>query len=69
MITTPFPAYYTGFADEAGVDLDTQIRVTKELGWNAIKMRNVWVSGHEAGNLHHIPDAAWSRASARRACG
>ena len=33
--------YYTGFADEAGGDLATQIRATKELGWSAIESRGV----------------------------
>ncbi|MBC8041279.1 MAG: sugar phosphate isomerase/epimerase, partial [Opitutaceae bacterium] len=54
-----FPSYYTGFADEAGPELDIQIRVTKELGWRAIEMRNVKVPGFETGNLHNIPDAAF----------
>jgi hypothetical protein len=35
--------YLTGFADEAGPALETQIRVTKELGWKHIEMRNVQV--------------------------
>ena len=33
--------YYTGFADEAGASIDTQIRATKELGWSYIEARNV----------------------------
>lgn len=33
--------YYSGFADEAGAELDTQLRATLELGWNAIESRNV----------------------------
>jgi len=35
--------YLTGFADEAGPALETQIRVTNELGWKHIEMRNVEV--------------------------
>lgn len=34
--------YYTGFADEAGAPLDTQIRATKELGWKFIETRNLF---------------------------
>lgn len=59
-----FPAYYTGFADEAGPELDVQIGVTKELGWSAIELRNVKVPGFETGNLHHIPDRAFDLAVA-----
>lgn len=33
--------YYTGFADEAGASIDTQIRATKELGWSHIEARNI----------------------------
>lgn len=54
-----FPAFLTGFADEAGPDLATQIRATRELGWSAIELRNVRVPGHETANVHDIPDAAF----------
>ena len=30
---------FSGFADEAGKDIDTQIKATKELGWSAIDLR------------------------------
>jgi sugar phosphate isomerase/epimerase len=33
--------YYTGFADEAGASIDTQIQATLELGWRWIEARNV----------------------------
>ncbi len=33
--------YYTGFADEAGASIDTQIRATQELGWTHIESRNI----------------------------
>ncbi len=56
--------YYSGFADEAGPDLDTQIRATKELGWAAIEMRGVRVPGFETANLHDIPDAAFDLVAA-----
>ncbi|RLD11758.1 MAG: sugar phosphate isomerase/epimerase [Chlamydiae bacterium] len=44
--------YYTGFADEAGADLDTQIRATKKLGWKYIETRALMGS-----NLAFISDA------------
>ncbi len=43
--------YMTGFADEAGVGLDAQIRATKELGWKDIESRNI-----DGINIHDIPD-------------
>lgn len=43
--------YYTGFADEAGLDIDTQIKVTKELGWSRIESRNI-----DGTNIHDISD-------------
>lgn len=33
--------YYTGFADEASTSIDKQIKVTKELGWKNIELRNI----------------------------
>jgi sugar phosphate isomerase/epimerase len=36
--------YFTGFADEAGSDLDTQIKATKELGWKFIETRKLFDS-------------------------
>lgn len=33
--------YYAGIADEAGEDLDTQIRAHRELGWSHIEPRNI----------------------------
>ena len=30
---------FSGFADEAGKDIETQIKATKELGWNSIDLR------------------------------
>ncbi|HAR67554.1 MAG TPA: xylose isomerase [Lentisphaeria bacterium] len=44
--------YFTGFADEAGAEIDVQIRVTRELGWSNIECRQ---AGSE--NLHDISDA------------
>ena len=51
--------FHTGFADEAGLALATQIKATRELGWSAIEMRGVEVPGFPTGNLHDIPDAAF----------
>jgi sugar phosphate isomerase/epimerase len=51
--------YFSGFADEAGQELETQINATRELGWSAIEMRNVTVRGFEGGNLHDISGAAF----------
>lgn len=53
--------YLTGFADEAAADLDVQIKVTRELGWRHIEMRQVEVKGTPAGMLHDIPDQAFAR--------
>ncbi|MCE0497045.1 MAG: sugar phosphate isomerase/epimerase [Methylacidiphilales bacterium] len=50
---------FSGFADEAGSDLATQVRATRELGWRNIEMRNVTVPGFPSGNLHDIPDEAF----------
>ena len=46
--------YYTGFADEAGADLDIQIKATKELGWKFIETRALMGS-----NLAFIDDNAF----------
>ena len=44
--------YYSGFADEAGKEVETQIRATVELGWSNIEMRDVG-----SANLTDISDA------------
>ena len=43
--------YLTGIADEASQDIEEQINVTKELGWNAIESR--FVNGK---NLHDLDE-------------
>jgi len=53
--------YFTGFADEASVALDEQIKVTKELGWQNIESRKVQVEGFPAGLIHDISDEAFER--------
>ena len=50
----------SGFADEAGAALKTQIRATRELGWRHIEMRNVQVAEHPNANLHDIGDEAFA---------
>jgi sugar phosphate isomerase/epimerase len=45
-------AYITGFADEAGKDIDAQIRATRALGWTRIESRNV-----DGVNLTDVTDA------------
>ena len=43
--------YLTGFADEAGKDIDIQIRATRELGWSNIELR---ATSH--GNIAEMTD-------------
>ncbi len=52
--------YLTGFADEAAVSIDDQIRATKELGWNAIESRNV-----NGVQIHDLPDAEFNEVAAK----
>jgi sugar phosphate isomerase/epimerase len=49
--------YLTGFADEASQDLVTQIRATKELGWNAIESRSI-----DGVNIHDLDEEAFNSA-------
>ncbi|WP_052293174.1 sugar phosphate isomerase/epimerase family protein [Coraliomargarita akajimensis] len=41
----------TGFTDEAGQDLETQIKATKELGWTHLSARSI-----NGKNLHDLPE-------------
>ena len=43
--------YLSGFADEAASDLATQIKATKELGWENISIRNI-----DGVNIHELSD-------------
>ena len=52
---------FCGISDEAGNQLATQVRATRELGWRHIEMRNVVVPGFAKGNLHDIPEAAFEQ--------
>jgi len=48
---------FTGFADEAGADLSTQIKATKELGWDYISARGI-----DGSNIHDLSDEAFAKA-------
>ncbi len=47
----------TGFADEAGKDLATQIKATQELGWNYISARGI-----DGVNIHDLSEEAFETA-------
>ena len=51
--------YYSGIADEAGANIDVQIKATKELGWQCIEARAVEVPGFPKANLHDLPEPAF----------
>jgi len=51
--------YLTGFADEAGADIATQIKATRALGWSNIELRRCG-----SANVHDIPDAEFEAAVA-----
>lgn len=46
--------YLTGFADEAAVSIEGQIRATKELGWENIESRAI-----DKINIHDLSDSAF----------
>ncbi len=50
----------TGFADEAGADLATQIKATQELGWDYISARGI-----DGKNIHDLSDEAFDTAEAQ----
>ena len=51
--------YFSGIADEAGANLDLQLKATRELGWKHLEARAVEVPGYPKANLHDLPDAAF----------
>lgn len=51
--------YLTGFADEAGGDIATQIKATQALGWSNIELRRCGTA-----NVHDIPEAEFEAAVA-----
>lgn len=48
--------FFTGISDEAGPDLDTQIRAHEELGWNHLELRQV-----DGRNVTALPDGDFDR--------
>lgn len=52
----------TGIGDEAGIQLDAQIKAARELGWKYLELRTVQVEGFPKGNFHDIPDKAFDLA-------
>jgi len=50
----------SGFTDEAGKDLETQIKATKELGWTHLSARMI-----DGSNIHEMPEDAFNRAADR----
>ncbi len=57
--------FHTGFADEAGLGLATQIQATRDLGWSAIEMRGVEVPGFPAATFTTSPTPLSSMCSPR----
>jgi len=51
---------FTGFSDEAGRDIDTQIRATLKLGWNSIEARNI-----DGINIHNLPEEKFEEVCSR----
>ncbi|MBI5385426.1 MAG: sugar phosphate isomerase/epimerase [Verrucomicrobia bacterium] len=51
--------FLSGIADEAGANIDVQIKATHELGWKHIEGRAVEVTGFPKANFHDVPDAAF----------
>ena len=51
--------FLLGIADEAGANIDIQIRATQELSWQHIEGRFVEVPGFPKGNFHDVPEAAF----------
>jgi len=49
-----------GIADEAGVNLQTQIKATRQLGWNDIELRAVEVDGFAKANVHDLPEEGFN---------
>ena len=48
--------YLTGIADEASQNIETQIEVTRQLGWNAIESRFI-----DGKNIHDLGDKAFDQ--------
>lgn len=50
----------TGIGDEAGPNINAQIKAVKELGWKHLEMRFAEVPGFPKGNFHDIPEEAFN---------
>ena len=50
----------SGFTDEAGQDLETQIYATRELGWTRMSARSI-----DGQNLHDLPEDEFNRVADR----
>ena len=48
--------YLTGIADEASQKIETQIEVTRKLGWNAIESRFI-----DGKNIHDLSEEAFEQ--------
>jgi len=55
--------YLAGITDEAGEAIETQIRVTQELGWNHLELRKVKVGDSKTAILHDLSDADFEKAA------
>jgi len=56
--TNNMPVQFTGFTDEAGFDLATQIKAIQSLGWSHLSLRSI-----EGTNAHDLPDEAFAKAA------
>ena len=54
--------FYSGIADEAGKDIDTQIRAHQELGWTHIELRTV-----DGVNITQLEDSAFDTVAGKLA--
>jgi len=50
----------SGFTDEAGRDLESQIKATKELGWSHLSARTI-----NGTNIHELPEEEFARVADR----
>jgi sugar phosphate isomerase/epimerase len=50
----------SGFTDEAGKDLETQIKATKELGWSHLSARSI-----NGTNIHELPEDEFEQVADR----
>lgn len=58
-------SYFAGITDEAGEAIDTQIRVTRDLGWKHLELRKVSVDGGPAAMIHDISEVDFEKVAER----